>query len=67
MDFIEATANLKAEIYGLPQVKDRKAVKSMVAKVTVPEFTPKSGVRIDVNDADMDANRSSGNCGNDLL
>jgi hypothetical protein len=50
-------------MYGIPQMRDRKAIKSMIGKVKVPKFTPRSGVRIDVNDADMEAHRNSGSFG----
>lgn len=43
-------ANLKAKVYGIPQLRDRDAV----AVVRKP-FTPKSGVKIDVTDAAMQA------------
>lgn len=57
-----AAANLKAAVYGIPQVQDRAAIASMVEKVTVPEFTPKSGVRIDVTDAEAQS-RGDGTLG----
>lgn len=53
LDYILAAANLKAQVYGLPQIRDRKAIAEMVQKVVVPEFTPKSGVKIAVNDSQM--------------
>ncbi|XP_014240445.1 ubiquitin-like modifier-activating enzyme 1 [Cimex lectularius] len=53
LDYVFAAANLKAEVYGLRQVRDRDAVAEMVKEVVVPEFTPKSGVRIAINDAQL--------------
>ncbi|XP_067683201.1 ubiquitin-like modifier-activating enzyme 1 [Haliotis asinina] len=52
LDYIVACANLRAEMYGLKQVRDRQTVKDLVSKVVVPEFKPKSGVKIDVTDAE---------------
>ncbi|KAH3819410.1 ubiquitin-like modifier-activating enzyme 1 isoform X2 [Dreissena polymorpha] len=59
MDFVVAAANLKAAIYGIKQVRDLDAVKDMVQKVDVPEFKPRSGVKISVTDAEMEASNGS--------
>lgn len=53
VDYVFAGANLLAEVYGIPQNRDRDAVIEMIKKVDVPEFTPRSGVRIAENDAQL--------------
>ncbi|XP_046550808.1 ubiquitin-like modifier-activating enzyme 1 isoform X2 [Haliotis rubra] len=52
VDYIMSCANLRAEMYGLKQVRDRQTIKDLVSKVVVPEFKPRSGVKIDVTDAE---------------
>lgn len=42
LDYVYAAANLKAEVYGLPHIRDKKAVAELVAQVNVSlnfEFT----------------------------
>lgn len=60
IDYVYAAANLKAQSYGLPQVRDHAKVIELVQQVEVPEFTPKSGVNIAVTDAAMQAEHNNG-------
>lgn len=62
LDYVFATANLRAAVYGIPQLRDRAAIAGLVNKVQVPVFVPKSGVKIAVTDAAMqaEANGASG-------
>lgn len=55
LDFIVAAANLRAENYGLKGSSDRAFFRAVLAKVIVPEFTPRSGVKIQVNEAEAAA------------
>merc|ERR1719305_1942775 len=59
-NFEEAAANLKAEIYGIEKNKDRSVIKAIIAKVNVPTFEPKSGIKIAVTDAEAQAQAQGG-------
>lgn len=60
LDYIVAAANLKAYVYGIPQVKDRQKIKEVLAKIGVPEFVPRSGIRIAVNDSEVQSSSNDG-------
>ncbi|CAF4856887.1 unnamed protein product [Rotaria sp. Silwood1] len=55
LDFIVAASNLIAYIYGIPQVLDHSKIASEVVKVKVPNFEPKTGVKIHENDEEIRA------------
>ncbi|XP_042213364.1 ubiquitin-like modifier-activating enzyme 1 isoform X1 [Homarus americanus] len=55
LDYIVAAANLKAEVYGLTKVHDRQMIADIVNKIHIPEFVPRSGVKIAVTDAEAEA------------
>ncbi|XP_017468394.1 PREDICTED: ubiquitin-like modifier-activating enzyme 1 [Rhagoletis zephyria] len=50
-DYIYAAANLRAEMYGIEQVRDRQQIALLVNDITVPEFKPRSGVKIETNES----------------
>ena len=52
LDYVFAAANLKAEMYGISQLRDRNKVAEIVSQVHVPQFKPKQGVKIHTNDAE---------------
>lgn len=56
LDFIVAAANLKAHVYGLPANRDRAQIAEVTSKIELPEFVPKSGVKIAVTDSQIAAN-----------
>ncbi|PSN34011.1 Ubiquitin-like modifier-activating enzyme 1 [Blattella germanica] len=67
LDYILAAANLKAEVYGIPQNRDREAIANMLQNVNVPEFIPKSGVKIAVTDSQMQMSNGAGNVDHDRI
>lgn len=54
-----AAANLFAQTYGLVGSQDRAAVAAFLQSVQVPEFTPKSGVKIHVSDQELQSASAS--------
>lgn len=60
LDYVYAAANLKSAVYGMPQVRDRKVVAELLADIEVPEFVPRSGVKIAVTDAQAEQNNGEG-------
>jgi ubiquitin-activating enzyme E1 len=54
-DFIVAAANLHAKMYGINGRSDEGYFRSVLKDVIVPDFTPKSGVKIAANDAEAEA------------
>lgn len=55
MDFIIAAANLRAENYGLKGTCDVVTIKRALANVVVPDFAPRSGVKIAVTEGEAAA------------
>lgn len=61
IDYVLSGANLYAKSYGLPGSKDRVALAKLLQDIKVPEFTPRSGVKIHVSDQELhSANASVG-------
>ncbi|KAM4663872.1 ubiquitin-like modifier-activating enzyme 1 isoform 1-T2 [Discoglossus pictus] len=53
LDYIMAAANLYAQSYCIAGSTDRTALVDILKSIKVPEFTPKSGVKIHVSDQEM--------------
>ena len=59
LDFVVAAANLRATMYGIKGRTDKEYFESTLKDVIVPDFTPKSGVKIAANDEEAKANEES--------
>ena len=59
LDYVVAAANLFAQTYGLIGCQDRAAVAALLQAIQVPEFTPKSGVKIHVSDQELQSASAS--------
>jgi len=51
--YVFTGANLRAEMYKIPQNRDAAAVRAMIGGVEVPVFTPSTGIKIAVNDSEL--------------
>ncbi|KAI0353574.1 ubiquitin activating enzyme [Trametes cingulata] len=60
LQYIMAAANLHAYNYGLRGETDPALFKKIADEVIVPEFTPKSGVKVQINDNDPAPQGESG-------
>ncbi|KAK9765192.1 E1 ubiquitin-activating protein [Basidiobolus ranarum] len=50
LDFVMTAANLRAYMFGLKGETDREVVRNIASKIEVPPFTPKQGVKIQVQE-----------------
>ena len=66
-EYVFTAANLKAAMYGLGQVRDRKRVAEIVGQIQVAEFKPKQGVKIHTNDSEAQNAANSGTFERDQL
>ena len=60
-NYIYAAANLRAQLYGFQQVRDKEAVNKIAAEIMVEKFKPRSGVVIHLNDAEASSANNSSN------
>ncbi|XP_045498764.1 ubiquitin-like modifier-activating enzyme 1 [Colias croceus] len=56
LDYVVAAANLRAQVYGIPTCVDRERIAKVADSIKVPEFKPRSGVKIAVTDAQLQQN-----------
>ncbi|KAI1892718.1 hypothetical protein AGOR_G00136430 [Albula goreensis] len=57
MDYIVAAANLYAQMYGIKGMKEHAVIAKLLQSVRVPNFTPKSSVKIHVTDQEMEKDK----------
>lgn len=67
LDYIVAAANLKAIVYGMCSNRNREEISKIVSTVRVPEFTPKSGVKIAETDSQAQVSNGNGNVDHERL
>lgn len=61
LSFVISAANLRAFIYGLKGTNDESYYRKVADAVEVPQFTPRSGIQIQVNENEADPEAAAGN------
>ncbi|XP_015202790.2 ubiquitin-like modifier-activating enzyme 1 [Lepisosteus oculatus] len=59
MDYIVAAANLYAHTYRIDGTRDRNAILKILHTVRVPDFSPKSNVKIHLTDQEMEEDKGT--------
>lgn len=54
MDYVVASANLYAQIYGLEGTRDRVSIRQILDHLVVPPFVFKSSMRIDLTEKEKE-------------
>lgn len=57
MDYVVAAANLYAQIFAVKGPSDQASVRNVLQGVHVPPFTPKSSVKIQLTDKELEEER----------
>jgi ubiquitin-activating enzyme E1 len=60
LDYLIAAANLHAYNYGLKGDRDPALFQKVVSSMEIPEFAPKSGIKIQIRDEEPVNNEPSG-------
>jgi len=66
MDYVVSTANLRASMFSLKSHENRKAIIAVINEMVIPEFSPKSGVKIATTEAEANAQSGHGDDDEDL-
>jgi len=67
LDYIVAAANLRAEVYGMTKREDRSYVKKYAEQIKLPEFVPKSGVKIATTDSEAASANDDGTADDEVM
>jgi ubiquitin-activating enzyme E1 len=60
MQYLVAAANLHAFNYGIKGTRDSAEFRKVIEGMKIPEFTPKSGVKIQINENEPVAQDNNG-------
>ena len=66
-NYVYAAANLRAQMYGFNQMRNKEEIKKLLQNVQVEAFKPKSGVVIHLNDAEASNANNSDHVNDDEL
>jgi ubiquitin-activating enzyme E1 len=67
LEYVYTGANLKAQLYGIAQVRDKQTVANLINSIAVPKFKPKEGIKIHTNDSEAQSAMNTVNYERDQL
>ena len=67
LEYVYTAANLKAQMYGIDQVRDKAKVIAIINTIHVAKFKPREGIKIHTNDSEAQSAMGSANFERDQL